>query len=133
MLNMPFWAYLVQISTTFLESSTEAFSSVSSLMFFLMNSTARYAPVVTAWARVAVRGQVPVGTTARLVGPGRRNRLARRLKRKSGDVMMAGAPAGAVRLPRTYRMLVGSAMAMRSQWALKLPAPQPESMLSEAP
>ena len=39
---MPFWAYWVQISTTFLESSTEAFSPPpSSLMFCLMNSTAR--------------------------------------------------------------------------------------------
>ncbi len=41
MLNMPFCAYCVQISTTFFESSTEAFSTPSSLMFFLMNSTAR--------------------------------------------------------------------------------------------
>ena len=41
MLNMPFCAYWVQISTTFLESSTEAFSTPSSLMFSLMNSTAR--------------------------------------------------------------------------------------------
>src|SRR5713226_7236832 len=48
MLNMPFCAYCVQISTTFLLSSTEAFSTPSSLMLALMNSTARYAPVVTA-------------------------------------------------------------------------------------
>ena len=41
MLNMPFCAYCVQISTTFLESATDAFSALSSLMFFLMNSTAR--------------------------------------------------------------------------------------------
>ena len=41
MLNMPFWAYCVQISTTFLLSSSEAFSTPSSLMFSLMNSTAR--------------------------------------------------------------------------------------------
>ena len=41
MLNMPRCAYWVQISTTFLLSSTEAFSTPSSLMFFLMNSTAR--------------------------------------------------------------------------------------------
>ena len=48
MLNIPFCAYTVQISTTFLLSSTDAFVAPSSLMFFLMNSTARYAPVVTA-------------------------------------------------------------------------------------
>jgi len=42
MLNIPFCAYCVQISTTFLLSSTDAFSPPpSSLMFFLMNSTAR--------------------------------------------------------------------------------------------
>ena len=41
MLNIPFCAYCVQISTTFLQSSTEAFSTPSSLMFALMNSTAR--------------------------------------------------------------------------------------------
>ena len=46
--NMPFWAYFVQISTTFLLSLTEAFVTPSSLMLALMNSTARYAPVVTA-------------------------------------------------------------------------------------
>jgi len=43
MLNMPFCAYLVQISTTFLLSETEALSEFSSLMLALMNSTARYA------------------------------------------------------------------------------------------
>ena len=49
MLTMPFWAYSVQISTTRLLSSVEAFlTESSSLMFALMNSTARYAPVVTA-------------------------------------------------------------------------------------
>src|ERR1041384_6269323 len=47
-LNMPFCAYCVQICTTFLLSSTDAFSTPSSRMFALMNSTARYAPVVTA-------------------------------------------------------------------------------------
>jgi hypothetical protein len=41
MLNMPFCAYCVQISTTFFESSTLAFSTPSSLMLALMNSTAR--------------------------------------------------------------------------------------------
>ena len=42
MLNIPFWAYWVQISTTFLLSATDAFSTTpSSLMFALMNSTAR--------------------------------------------------------------------------------------------
>ena len=41
MLNIPFCAYWVQISTTFLLSSTDAFSAPSSLMFALMNSTAR--------------------------------------------------------------------------------------------
>ena len=49
MLNMPFCAYLVQISTTFLLSATDAFAVLSRFMFALMNSTARYAPVVTAW------------------------------------------------------------------------------------
>ena len=49
MLNMPFCAYCVQISTTFLESAMDAFSTPSSLMLALMNSTARYAPVETAW------------------------------------------------------------------------------------
>ncbi len=48
MLNIPFCAYCVQISTTRLLSATYAFSTPSSLMFALMNSTARYAPVVTA-------------------------------------------------------------------------------------
>ncbi len=48
MLNIPFCAYVVQISTTFLLSAIDAFSTPSSLMFALMNSTARYAPVVTA-------------------------------------------------------------------------------------
>ena len=41
MLNMPFCAYCVQISTTFLLSATEALVVPSSLMFALMNSTAR--------------------------------------------------------------------------------------------
>jgi hypothetical protein len=41
MLIMPFWAYWVQISTTFLLSWTDAFSTPSSLMLRLMNSTAR--------------------------------------------------------------------------------------------
>ncbi len=48
MLNIPFCAYFVQISTTFLLSVTDAFSAPSKWMFALMNSTARYAPVVTA-------------------------------------------------------------------------------------
>ena len=41
MLNIPFWAYRVQISTTFLLSLTEAFSTPSSRILALMNSTAR--------------------------------------------------------------------------------------------
>ena len=42
MLSMPFCAYCVQMATTFFESSTEAFvAPASSLMFSLMNSTAR--------------------------------------------------------------------------------------------
>ena len=41
MLNIPFCAYLVQISTTFLLSLTDAFSAPSRLMLSLMNSTAR--------------------------------------------------------------------------------------------
>ena len=49
MLNMPFWAYCVQMATTFFESSTDAFSApLSRRMLRLMNSTARYAPVETA-------------------------------------------------------------------------------------
>src|SRR4051812_11669492 len=48
MLNIPFWAYWVQISTTRLLSFTDAFSTPSSLMLALMNSTARYARVATA-------------------------------------------------------------------------------------
>ena len=41
MLNMPFCAYCVQISTTFLLSATDAFVTPSSLILALMNSTAR--------------------------------------------------------------------------------------------
>ena len=41
MLNIPFWAYRVQISTTLRLSSTEALVTPSSLMLALMNSTAR--------------------------------------------------------------------------------------------
>ena len=41
MLNIPFCAYCVQIYTTFFESAIDAFSTPSSLMFALMNSTAR--------------------------------------------------------------------------------------------
>ena len=42
MLNMPFWAYCVQISTTFLLSVIDALvAPLSSLMLRLMNSTAR--------------------------------------------------------------------------------------------
>src|SRR6184192_3748397 len=48
MLNIPFCAYLVQISTTFLLSAMEALAALSRLIFALMNSTALYAPVVTA-------------------------------------------------------------------------------------
>ena len=48
MFHIPRWAYCVQISTTFFESAMDAFSTPSSLMFALMNSTARYAPVETA-------------------------------------------------------------------------------------
>ena len=49
MLNMPFWAYWVQISTTRRESSTDALRAPSSLIVSLMYSTARNEPVVTAW------------------------------------------------------------------------------------
>jgi hypothetical protein len=49
MLNIPFCAYCVQIATTFLLSLTDALvAPVSSLILALMNSTARYAPVLTA-------------------------------------------------------------------------------------
>ena len=41
MFHIPFCAYWVQISTTFLESSMEALTAPSSLMLALMNSTAR--------------------------------------------------------------------------------------------
>ena len=54
MLSIPAWAYFVQIPTTRRESSTLAFSTPSSRMFALMNSTARYAPVVTAWVLAPV-------------------------------------------------------------------------------
>jgi K(+)-stimulated pyrophosphate-energized sodium pump len=54
MFNMPFCAYFVQISTTFLLSSTLALVTPSSLMLALMNSTARYAPVVTACVEAPV-------------------------------------------------------------------------------
>src|ERR1700730_5452988 len=48
MLNVPCCAYLVQISTTFLLSATDALAELARLMLALMNSTALYAPVVTA-------------------------------------------------------------------------------------
>src|SRR5687768_495543 len=54
MLNIPFWAYWVQISTTRRLSSTEALVTPSNRIFALMNSTARYAPVVTAWVEAPV-------------------------------------------------------------------------------
>ena len=41
MLNMPAWAYCVQIATTRLESSMLALVWPSSFMFRLMNATAR--------------------------------------------------------------------------------------------
>ena len=41
MLNIPFWAYWVQISTTRRLSSTDALVTPSSRMLALMNSTAR--------------------------------------------------------------------------------------------
>src|SRR5215467_883226 len=44
MLNIPFWAYCVQMATTRLLSVTDALVAPSSLMLALMNSTARYAP-----------------------------------------------------------------------------------------
>ena len=51
---MPFCAYCVHISTTFLLSETDAFSTPSRRMFALMNSTARYAPVLTACVEAPV-------------------------------------------------------------------------------
>src|SRR5678815_1264199 len=48
MLNIPACAYLVQIFTTSLDFSIDAASAESILMFCLMYSTARKAPVVTA-------------------------------------------------------------------------------------
>src|SRR5262245_18314683 len=54
MLNIPFWAYWVQISTTFLLSVTDALVAPSRRILALMNSTARYAPVVTAWVDAPV-------------------------------------------------------------------------------
>src|SRR5262245_16363300 len=54
-LNMPRWAYWVQMATTFLLSSIEALSALlSSLMLALINSTARCAPVTTAWVEAPV-------------------------------------------------------------------------------
>src|SRR5437667_9670997 len=47
MFHMPLWAYCVQMRTTVFESSMSASFLVRS-MFFLMYSTARYAPVTTA-------------------------------------------------------------------------------------
>ncbi len=48
--SMPCWAYCVQISTTRRESASPAcVASASRWMVALMNSTARWAPVVTAW------------------------------------------------------------------------------------
>src|SRR3954449_1489164 len=58
MLNIPFCAYWVQISTTFRLSSTEALVTPSSRMLALMNSTARYAPVVTAWVEAPVNQKI---------------------------------------------------------------------------
>ena len=54
MLNIPFCAYCVQMATTCRLSSTEAFVVPSRRMFRLMNSTARYAPVVTACVEAPV-------------------------------------------------------------------------------
>src|SRR5436853_7051613 len=50
MLNIPFFAYFVQIFTTSFEVSVDAIllAFSSSLIFFLLYSTARYEPVVTA-------------------------------------------------------------------------------------
>src|SRR5678815_5475126 len=48
MLNIPACAYLVQIFTTSFDFSIDAASAESILMFCLMYSTARKAPVVTA-------------------------------------------------------------------------------------
>src|SRR5437870_5899937 len=58
MLNIPFCAYCVQIATTFLLSDTEALVVPSSRMFALMNSTARYAPVVTACVEAPVNQEI---------------------------------------------------------------------------
>src|SRR5665213_3717428 len=58
MLNMPFCAYCVQISTTFFESATDALVTLSRLMLALMNSTARYAPVVTACIEAPVNQKI---------------------------------------------------------------------------
>ena len=41
MLNMPFWAYWVQISTTFFESATEALVTVSSSLMLLLDELDR--------------------------------------------------------------------------------------------
>ena len=49
MLIIPFWAYLVHISTTLVLSLTDAFvDELSSLMCSFMKATALCAPVVTA-------------------------------------------------------------------------------------
>src|SRR5262249_10578548 len=66
MLNIPFCAYCVQISTTFLLSVTDAFSTPSSRIFALMNSTARYTPAVTAWVDAPVNQKI---TTPPVIRP----------------------------------------------------------------
>src|SRR5438045_5176698 len=58
MLNIPSCAYCVQIATTFLLSATDALVVPSSRIFALMNSTARYAPVVTAWIDAPVNQSI---------------------------------------------------------------------------
>src|SRR5258707_7972407 len=77
MLNIPFWAYWVQISTTFFESATEALAALSRLMLALMNSTAREAPVVTAWIDAPVNQKItaPPAMRPSRKGAGRIDRL----------------------------------------------------------
>src|SRR5467141_2816616 len=68
MFSMPFCAYFVQISTTFLLSSTLALVTPSSLMLALMNSTARYAPVVTACVEARVQQRKMIDVRRQSVG-----------------------------------------------------------------
>src|SRR5260370_33057188 len=77
MFSMPFCAYLVQISTTFLLSAMLAEAAPSSLLLALINSTAREAPVVTACVLAPVNQEImaPPVTRPRTKGAWRSERI----------------------------------------------------------